>query len=734
MWRKNYSYLNDADFIKNIDTQHLQKQYVKITLLDWNENPIQEIQGLASGGSISVNGDSAVRRTCSLTMVVKGEEFAITSAKNLISIGRKAYIEIGVSNNTDKFKKEYPIVWFPQGMFVFTQCSLSTSNSGTTLSAQLKDKMCLLNGECGGTFTQQVQLNYYPDVDTNGTLIKKYPTISQILKEAVNHWGGEQLGNILISDIDEQIKAQSRWIGNVPVYYSNTAAGPYLTTDYSTRIPEGKTLITCVDYEEIKSIARDDSCVYLDQSTGNIYNANLERIFEVYNYGDFIGFIYTDFIYTQDLIVNPGDNICTGILDKIKSYLGNNYEYFYDVYGNFRFQEIKNYLNTTQATVDVANMKNQDYVIDITKGKSVYDFSDSKLITSFSNNPQYNRIKNDFVVWGSKKGTSGITTLVRYHLAIDVKPEVGHFYELYFCPDPYDGNYEKPKIPIRYDSLADIEANPGEPDFLYKDVSTGFVYKWNSITHAYEKVDNLEPIWFKTTDWRTALYLKDVQADPLGEAVSAYYGELDAEWPYIYNFKANQETNGIDPDTGETIATYYTGEYYDYVIQNPWELNYWLDFIDSNAAIGEISIPNIGRRSFSEKKDDYNSVFERPIPDLIIINTEDPDAAAAERRHCQDIDQPYVQVDPALYSFITMGMNNNSCFERIKAALYDYTSYNSSISIGILPIYHLEPNTRITINSKENDMFGDYLIKSFSIPLTINGTMNISATQCNSKL
>ena len=165
MWRKNYSYLNDADFIKNIDTQHLQKQYVKITLLDWNENPIQEIQGLASGGSISVNGDSAVRRTCSLTMVVKGEEFAITSAKNLISIGRKAYIEIGVSNNTDKFKKEYPIVWFPQGMFVFTQCSLSTSNSGTTLSAQLKDKMCLLNGECGGTFTQQVQLNYYPDVD-----------------------------------------------------------------------------------------------------------------------------------------------------------------------------------------------------------------------------------------------------------------------------------------------------------------------------------------------------------------------------------------------------------------------------------------------------------------------------------------------------------------------------------------------------------------------------------------
>jgi len=45
---------------------------------------------------------------------------------------------------------------------------------------------------------------------------------------------------------------------------------------------------------------------------------------------------------------NAGDSVVT-ILDQIVNLLGN-YEYFYDINGNFRFQEIKNYLNTTYST------------------------------------------------------------------------------------------------------------------------------------------------------------------------------------------------------------------------------------------------------------------------------------------------------------------------------------------------------------------------------------------------
>ena len=62
--KRNYIYLNDSNFLEEINSNRQQTQYVKITLLDWEENPIEEIQGLTTGGSINLNGDSAVRRTC----------------------------------------------------------------------------------------------------------------------------------------------------------------------------------------------------------------------------------------------------------------------------------------------------------------------------------------------------------------------------------------------------------------------------------------------------------------------------------------------------------------------------------------------------------------------------------------------------------------------------------------------------------------------------------------------
>ena len=77
---------------------------------------------------------------------------------------------------------------------------------------------------------------------------------------------------------------------------------------------------------------------------------------------------------------------------------------------------------------------------------------------------------------------------------------------------------------------------------------------------------------------------------------------------------------------------------------------------------------------------------------------------------------------------------HNSCFEKIKEYLYNYTNYNNSISMSCIPIYHLEPNTRITVKSEVNHIYGDYLISSFSIPLTVSGNMNISATKCTQKL
>jgi hypothetical protein len=53
------------------------------------------------------------------------------------------------------------MLWFPLGIYVISSVAISHSNSGLTVSIQAKDKMCLLNGECGGVFSSSVVFDNY---------------------------------------------------------------------------------------------------------------------------------------------------------------------------------------------------------------------------------------------------------------------------------------------------------------------------------------------------------------------------------------------------------------------------------------------------------------------------------------------------------------------------------------------------------------------------------------------
>ena len=44
-------------------------------------------------------------------------------------------------------------------------------------------------------------------------------------------------------------------------------------------------------------------------------------------------------------------------------------------------------------------------------------------------------------------------------------------------------------------------------------------------------------------------------------------------------------------------------------------------------------------------------------------------------------------------------------------------------------MYFLDANTRISVYDKASNIYGDYIIKSISLPLAANGTMTISASR-----
>lgn len=673
--RYKYEYLNDATFLDLIDKQKIKEQFAKITVLDWEENPLQDIQGIVTGGNINLDGKSSMRRTVNLTLFINEDEYSrITNVNNVISINKKIKLEVGFKNTTDYYK-DYETLWFPQGVFVVFNPSISHTTSGATISLQLKDKMCLLNGECGGTIPASTQFDKYETVNEKGEYVIERPIIIQIIRELVNHFGGEQLGKIIISDIDNRIKKVMKWTGSNPVYFI-----------------ESQNKMT-MNYNEIGDAA-----------------------YQQFEYGEDIGYIYSDFYYPNDLIANAGDTVVT-ILDKIKNALGN-FEYFYDIEGNFIFQEIKNYLNTTHAKIEIEKLKKEDYLLQTNKGKTAYNFDDSNLITSYSNTPQYNMIKNDYVVWGIRKNANGNDVPIRYHLAIDKKPQIGNVYDCFFYEDP-DDKLIKAKMPIKYSTWAELNKINGVEGTLYMTEDNGYVFKWNSEQGVFEAI-NIGLSKVKTTDWRTELYLQGVQAEPLGTNSNYYYTELANEWPKLYNIQSSSELIN-----GETA---YTGGFYPEILKTPSDIDFFLDIIDSNTAISQFSVSNIGRRTKVVNDNDVNCIFAPYIPDFILIELGQDDTDD-KRIECENKGQNYIQVSSAIYNLLTVGGSSKAAYDVVRDLLYQHTSYNESITIQALPIYHLEPNIRIGVRDIESDIYGDYMINTISIPLDINGTMSISATR-----
>jgi hypothetical protein len=239
------------------------------------------------------------------------------------------------------------------------------------------------------------------------------------------------------------------------------------------------------------------------------------------------------------------------------------------------------------------------------------------------------------------------------------------------------------------------------------DLSNEKIYGWDAANKVYKEItQGLETI--TTKDWRTELYLQGSIAEPLGRDSNYYYTELSSEWPKLYDIQK--------------------GAFYDEVLKHPSDIDFYLDFIDSEAAISELSITNIGRRTKVINDDSINCMFEPEIPDLVLLNIDD-DNIAEDRTECVNKGQNYMQIDGNLFSMLASGGNSNSAYELVRELLYQYTSYNESISISSIPIFYLEPNTRITVRDSQSGIYGDYMINSISIPFDVSSTMTLSCTR-----
>lgn len=403
--KKQYPYSTNKEFLNKIDLLHVREQWVKITLLEYNsEIPISDIEGRVISGSISKTGDSTVRRTCNLSCAIDAFKYNIDDIKADYSISKKIYLELGVTNTTNEYVEE-EIIWFPQGIFFITSCAITTSSAGAaTVNLQFKDKMAQLDGTVGGVFPATVRFDTVSSI-INGEIITNKTLVYDIIMEVVNHFGGEDISNIIIDDIPKKAKRIIRWNGLQPIWiYPILGNNGEISYD----------ICFASDLDEKQSAYK---AIISDSNT-------LPIAAKEYQAGQDIGYMYEDFVYDQELTFKAGAKV-TDVLDTIKKWLGN-YEYFYDEWGQFHFQEIKNYLNNSQSAEiweKIIETDDTDYLYESTHGKTVYTFDDSINLISVTNTPVYENIKNDFIVEGTVTNNN-IKHTCRYHLVIDDKPTI----------------------------------------------------------------------------------------------------------------------------------------------------------------------------------------------------------------------------------------------------------------------------------------------------------------------
>lgn len=628
-----FEYLNDMDFLTQLDKLHMRVQYAKIILLSFkDEEPIKEIQGSITSGNLSVNGSSAIRRTINLTMLASIDNSNLEDIDNEISINKKIKVLIGYDNPLKSYKNYGDIIWFPCGLFVLSSANISRSTSGWNISITGKDKMCLLDGTAGGTLPASVTFHESLVQLDNGDVEIQYPTIFQIIYEAVNHWGGEAIENIIITDIDEEIKMLVRYMGDKPVYFSN-------------------------DYQSLSFEAQEDYP-------------------HMFSYGQDAGYKYTDFTYPGELVLNAGDTVVT-LLDKIVSTLGN-YEYFYNIDGKFVFQEIKNYLNTGSPLLE---LNPKDYVRSYNNAKFLYSLTDLDTTTAITRNPKYDNVKNDFYVWGKRKTSTGVEVSIRYHLAIDDKPDIDLAMQ-----NMWEVKDKKSNLIVRYDfnTLDDYSVD----DYTVTLVGT------------------------PCDEWREELYRRALNAQVSNSVYDNYYdSELIAEWRNLYNpmNKNWDATNHWNPD----------------VFNDPGSINFWLDFIDTSSALGKYSIKNIGRRTKVVNNNDIKTVYNSEVPDVVFIEGLDQDLIVKY----QGIGQRFFILTNEYYDMFSISTTGTSCFDQIREMMYQNLCYNTTISLTCLPKYYIEPNNIIRVEDKDSNIYGNYQITQYSLPLTYNGTMSITATE-----
>lgn len=704
-------YLYDSHFLKQLDYHREKDIYIRIISLDLNDFPREEIVGRATGGSVNVDGASAVRRTCSLSMVALEDDPILTDT--YWCYDNKFKLEIGIKNLVDK---KYPdIIWFEMGIYIITSFSKSRNTNNLTISLSGKDKMCRLNGEVSGNIMMSTDFGTIEEVtkveetdpetnevkETYHTTITKLP-IYIIIQNALKEYAQERAENIIINDLDQYGYELWEYRGDEPMYlFIDTN-----TTDYSAQVINmtfnGDTVLEFADagYEgEQPTLKSFEACGgkffsmntldpdYNTDATSIIFSNKECRVAKI-DYGETAGYHRIPLVYNNDLVLNAGETVTT-LLDKLKNMLGD-FEYFYDLQGRFVFQKKNTYIQELFSPVDGELVTPIMYASPYS-----YKFEDAQLFTAISNSPNINNLKNDFSIWGTRKSATGDDLPIHARYAINTKP-------------------------TKYTSL----------DWYQKDNNGELKLKESSKEFSIEDYDWRELIYQMAVDFyrhnqESDFLIKLAEANPQfidgKTGYEQYYSDMQAFWRQLYNPEAEEQEDRLYDDLLD-ISYYKDGnkKYWNKQIHlDPNTLNFWFDFLDTGGELNNYGVNKIGSRSKVVNESSVKSIYFRETPEVLFIVSPVETLTDYDKMAYMPI-----WIQDSMQGLFYRSAQGASAVGKANELICQYSANVEGISLTSIPIYYLQPNTRIYVEGE-----GDYTLDKISYSLAYNGTMSLNGNK-----
>lgn len=820
--------LLDKDFLKALDKENQREIFVKIASLTFDENPIEFITGRATGGSINIDGNSSVRRTCSITLVAK----ELNIHDFYWGLNTKIQLFIGLQN---RINPEYDdVIWFNQGIFLITDFSTNQTTSNYTISISGRDKMALLNGDIGGTIQSlTADFGKIEEYDEDGNLTISSIPLKDIVREVVHEYAREPFQNIIIEDLDDVGLELMEYRGEEPMYFlvntnTNEVSNMFMDiTGKSYRYSDNETDTANRNFSNDYITLDDERFVYdtrtefYDNQTypthivdelGNIYTV-IKCV-----YGEAIGYRETDLTYAGELIGNVSNSIVQSCLDPIKKMLGN-YEYFYDLEGKFHFRRKKTFIDVSWNNL-VKDEENGGIYAESTALTSpiIYSFENANLITSFQNKPQFSNLKNDYSIWGTKKTVGGNEYPVHLRYAIDKKPT---YYKTYDGKIYTSKNNECEWREIIYQMAKDYLKHEHDQDFLsavaennpdyypsgytgYEMYYTDMISFWRDLynpeyeytlvqTEIDKRLYDAEPekyYFYRQCSDKIAFinnetYYTKISYDEFKKVKTLTLAQYEAEPKKYYYFTYGKSEIPFDSNTVYYIKTYddyerqkyiaipvknqqelqgkdksqvyynlSNGKYYwcqntttfteadtsqlNYntefgwnkdILNNPTGVNFWFNFLDStDGSLTAYNVRNIGDRPKSINDTNVKAIYYRDTPTVVFLSS---NLDETEKRRQRNLKPGYtfIYIPDYMMPLFTISTQKKDAKTVLEEWLYEYTNCTQSITINALPVYYLEPNTRIFIYDENSGINGEYIINKISYQLTYNSTMNIQATK-----